>query len=136
MDQTALIYSLMGGLAGVVVTLGSYVWNSTQKQIQANSDAHKQQIKEANDAIEKKASADALRETKMDFARHLEKHQDEIAKRFHEINVRQEKEIDSIKDRMDKLDDNLAEMRKENNTANNNIMTQLNQLILKMGNKS
>lgn len=127
---------MMGGLAGVVLALVIYVWNSTQKQIQANYDAHKQQIKEANEAIEKKATVDSLRETRMDFTRHFEKHQDEIAKRIHEINVRQEKEIDSIKDRMDKLDDNFSEMRKENNTANNNIMTQLNQLILKMSNKS
>ena len=86
--------------------------------------------KDTADALDKKASIDALREAKMDFNNLLEKQRAEYQQRLHEVSMRQDREIDWLKEEMDKIASNIVSLRQENTQANNMILARLHEVAL------
>lgn len=109
--------------AGVIIVgLIGVVWSMVRTEAKNNAEA-----------LDLKASNEALKEAKTDFLSHLERHRTEIQQRLREVSERQDREIDWLKDEMDKISNNIAEMRRENTQANTTILQRLQDLALAVG---
>jgi heme oxygenase len=114
MDEThALQYALC--IAGALLTV---IWAMLRHE-----------AKKTEDALEKKAScievaeakanhAVALKDVKDHFQKIIDRNHDDYRERIHELNERQDREVDWLKQELSKLGDNIQVMRQEQSTAN------------------
>lgn len=115
---------VIGAAWAVIVGLIGVVWNMVRTEAKNNAAA-----------LDMKASHESLKETKTDFLSYLERHRTEIHQRLQEVSQRQDREIDWLKEEMDKISSNLAEMRRENTQANTTILQRLQDLAMAVGQK-
>ena len=119
------VYSVaVGTFITIVLGLIGVIWNMVRTEAKSNAEA-----------LNQKASADALKEAKSDLMLRLEKQHAEFQQRLREVSERQDREIDWLKDEMDKISNNLAEMRRENTQANAAILQRLQDLAMAVGTK-
>lgn len=116
----AQVTSYVAGLAATVIFgLIAVLWGVVKNESKANADA-----------LATKASADALREAKQDFTIRLDKQQSDYQQRLQEVSQRQDKEIDWLKEEMDKISNNIDEMRKEISQGNSAMLGKLHEVAL------
>lgn len=116
------ILMAIGAAWAVILGLIGVVWSMVRTEAKNNAAA-----------LDMKASHESLKETKTDFLSHLERHRTEIHQRLQEVSQRQDREIDWLKEEMDKISSNIAEMRRENTQANTTILQRLQDLALAVG---
>jgi len=122
-SDTSAVLTYAVGIGGpIILGLIGVIWNLVRQEAKANSEA-----------LDKKASAEALKEAKQDFATRLEKLHSDYRQLLQEVSMRQDREIDWLKDEMDKISGNITELRRENNTANATILQRLQDLAMNIG---
>lgn len=124
MDETKIYVTAMSIAGTVILGLIAAVWSMVRTEASKNADA-----------LEMKASHEALKDAKSDFMMRLDKQHTEFQQRLREVSERQDREIDWLKDEMDKISSNIAEMRRENTQANTAILARLQELALAVGSK-
>lgn len=99
----------------------------------------RQEAKKTEDALDKKAttvSVDevksnhtiAIRDIKEHFQRIIDRNHSDYQERIRELNERQDREVDWLKEEIGKLGDNLQHMRQEQVLANQDIMRNIQQI--------
>lgn len=109
----------------MLIALVGVIWKMVRDEAKVNADA-----------LEKKASAEALREAKQEFNLRLERLDTSYRQLLQDLANRQDREIEWLKDEMDKLSSSVQEMRRENNAANTAILQRLHDLALNMATKA
>lgn len=90
----------------------------------------RQETKRTDIALDTKASAAALEEAKAHHRLEMRELRDFFQERIRELNQRQDREIDWIKEEVSRVNQNLGEMRSEQNAANARITENIQQLSL------
>lgn len=106
----------------MILGLVGVIWKMVRDEAKSNADA-----------LEKKASAEALKEAKNDFNMRVEKLDANYRQLLQDVAKRQDREIEWLKGEMDKISIGITEMRRENTTANNQILQRLQDLALRIG---
>jgi superoxide dismutase len=119
-----VIYALTTAISVIGVLL-LLMYNKHQTELLKNqADAIR-----VTDELAKKASSDALKEARDHFNGTIAKHHSDYQERLRELAMKQDREIDWLKEEMDKISANLNEMRKEAMAANNAIMARLDMVL-------
>lgn len=103
----------------MILALVGVIWKMVRDEAKTNADA-----------LDKKASAEALKEAKHEFNMRLERLDASYRQLLQDLANRQDREIEWLKEEMDKLSVNLHEMRRENNSANTAILQRLHDLSI------
>lgn len=113
MDDT-LKYAL--GIAGALLTI---IWTMVR-----------QESKKTEEALDKKASSAALDEAKANHRNEMKELRDYFQERIRELNQRQDREIDWLKEETSEIKNSLSEMRQEQIAANAALSQHLQQLSI------
>ncbi len=90
----------------------------------------RQEAKRNEDALDKKASIAALDEAKANHRNELRELREYFQEQIRELNRRQDREIDWLKEEMGRIGTSLSEMRSEQSNANAIITQNIQQLSL------
>ncbi len=118
MTDATLTYWLTTAL-GVIGVLIIGIYNIMQSHAKHNTLA-----------LEKKASLESLAKAEADFKSALERQYTQFQERVQELSNKQDREIDWLKDELQRFNEALADMRRENNQGQSQIMAQLSNLQL------
>lgn len=86
--------------------------------------------KRTEDALDKKASTIALDEAKNNHRTELREMREQFSEQLRELNRRQDREIDWLKEEMGRIGTSISEMRQEQTTANAMISQNIQQLAI------
>lgn len=86
--------------------------------------------KRTEDALEKKASTAALDEAKTNHRTELREMREQFSEQLRELNRRQDREIDWLKEEMGRLGTSISEMRQEQTAASAMISQNIQQLAI------
>ena len=90
----------------------------------------RQEAKRTDEALDKKASSAALDEAKATHRVEINQLRDFFQERIRELNQRQDREIDWLKEEMGRIASSLSEMRQEQIAANAQITQNIQQLTI------
>ncbi len=90
----------------------------------------RQENKRTEDALDKKASTAALDEAKSNHRSELREMREQFSEQLRELNRRQDREIDWLKEEMGRIGTSLSEMRAEQTAANAMISQNIQQLAI------
>jgi hypothetical protein len=124
MDEThALQYALC--IAGALLTI---IWGMIRQEAKKTSEALEKKATTISVDEVKANNVIALRDVKEHFQRIIDRNHSDYQERIRELNERQDREVDWLKEEIGKLGDNLQHMRQEQVLANQDIMRNIQQL--------
>ena len=131
LNDSLLLYALTT-IVGIIGILVKVIHGNFKSEIRANSLALESKASSENLRESKLASTEALSEVKSHFKQQLDKQHEDYRDRLNELTMKQDREIDWLKDEMNKFSAALNEMRKESNENQSAMMRQLQEMTMMM----